>query len=68
MDLKPKKLAVLIDADNSSINSIEPVLEEIAKFGIASVKRVYGDWSSDTLKNFFTSSFMIFDYCTKFIN
>ena len=51
MDLKPKKLAVLIDADNSSINSIEPVLEEIAKFGIASVKRVYGDWSSDTLKN-----------------
>ena len=32
MDLKPKKLAVLIDADNSSINSIEPVLEEIAKF------------------------------------
>lgn len=51
MDLKPKKLAVLIDADNSSINSIESVLEEIAKFGIASVKRVYGDWSSDTLKN-----------------
>ena len=51
MDLKPKKLAVLIDADNSSVNSIESVLEEIAKFGIASVKRVYGDWSSDTLKN-----------------
>lgn len=27
------------------------VLEEVAKYGIASVKRVYGDWSSDTLKN-----------------
>jgi len=50
MDLKPKKLAVLIDADNSSVNSIESVLEEVAKYGIASVKRVYGDWSSDTLK------------------
>lgn len=50
MDLKPKKLAVLIDADNSSVNSIESILEEVAKYGIASVKRVYGDWSSDTLK------------------
>ncbi|MCY6412792.1 NYN domain-containing protein [Acinetobacter sp. VNH17] len=50
MDSKPKKLAVLIDADNSSVNSIESVLEEVAKYGIASVKRVYGDWSSDTLK------------------
>lgn len=46
-----KKLAVLIDADNSSVNSIESVLEEVAKYGIASVKRVYGDWSSETLKS-----------------
>lgn len=51
MDVKPKKLAVLIDADNSSINSIQSVLEEIAKYGIASVKRVYGDWSNESLKN-----------------
>lgn len=46
-----QKLAVLIDADNSSISSIGPILEEIAKYGIASVKRVYGDWSNDSLKN-----------------
>ncbi|MCH4246966.1 NYN domain-containing protein [Acinetobacter populi] len=46
-----KKLAVLIDADNSSVNSIQSVLEEVAKYGIASVKRVYGDWSSETLKS-----------------
>ncbi|MFT0695182.1 NYN domain-containing protein [Acinetobacter bereziniae] len=45
-----KKFAVLIDADNSSVNSISSVLEEVAKYGIASVKRVYGDWSSDSLK------------------
>lgn len=51
MENQSKKLAVLIDADNSSINSISLVLEEVAKYGIASVKRVYGDWSSDTLKN-----------------
>ena len=45
-----KKFAVLIDADNSSVNSISSILEEVAKYGIASVKRVYGDWSSDSLK------------------
>jgi hypothetical protein len=51
MDIQTKKFAVLIDADNSSINAIPSVLEEVAKYGIASVKRVYGDWSSETLKN-----------------
>ena len=51
VDIQTKKFAVLIDADNSSINAISSILEEVAKYGIASVKRVYGDWSSETLKN-----------------
>jgi len=42
----PAKLAVLIDADNASADIIEALLEEIAKYGTASVKRIYGDWSS----------------------
>lgn len=46
-----KKFAVLIDADNSSHRSIEPILEEIAKYGIASVRRIYGDWSVETLQS-----------------
>lgn len=46
-----KKLAVLIDADNASLATIHLVLEEVAKFGVASVKRIYGDWSSEALKN-----------------
>ena len=50
MEIQTKKFAVLIDADNSSINAISSVLEEVAKYGIASVKRVYGDWSSEALK------------------
>jgi len=50
VEIQTKKFAVLIDADNSSINAISSVLEEVAKYGIASVKRVYGDWSSETLK------------------
>lgn len=40
-----KKLAVLIDADNVSADIIKPLLAEITQYGIASVKRIYGDWS-----------------------
>ncbi len=45
MNITDKKLAVLIDADNAPADIIHPLLEEIAKYGIASVKRIYGDWS-----------------------
>lgn len=53
MENKVHKLAVLIDADNSSVHSISSILEEVAKYGIASVKRVYGDWSNPTLKGWY---------------
>lgn len=46
---KQQKLAVLIDADNASAAVAEEMFAEIAKYGIASVKRIYGDWSSHTL-------------------
>ncbi len=48
-NLKPDKLAVLIDADNTTATCAQDLLEEIAKYGIASVKRIYGDWSSPAL-------------------
>ena len=47
---KNMKLVILIDADNASADIIEPLLEEIAKYGVASVKRIYGDWSNGNLK------------------
>lgn len=53
MENQGKKLSVLIDADNASISSISFILEKIAKFGIASVKRVYGDWSNPALKGWY---------------
>ena len=46
---KQQKLAVLIDADNASAAVAEEMFAEIAKYGLASVKRIYGDWSSPTL-------------------
>jgi len=41
-----RRLAVLIDADNAQPTVIEGLLAEIAKFGVAGVKRIYGDWTS----------------------
>ncbi|MDE1169172.1 MAG: NYN domain-containing protein, partial [Pseudomonas sp.] len=43
------RLAVLIDADNASAAITEGLFEEIAKYGTASVKRMYGDWTSPNL-------------------
>ena len=42
-------LAVLVDADNVPPSKIGPVLTEVARFGTASVKRVYGDWTTPNL-------------------
>ena len=39
-------LAVLIDADNAPPGVIEGLLAEVAKYGVASVKRIYGDFTS----------------------
>ncbi len=47
---RQKTLAVLIDADNTSPAIVEPLFAEIAKFGVASVKRIYGDWTSPNLR------------------
>ncbi len=43
------KLAVLIDADNASATLVKELLEEVAKFGTATVKRAYGDWTGQQL-------------------
>jgi uncharacterized LabA/DUF88 family protein len=40
------KLAVLIDADNAQPATFEYLLQEIAKYGEATVKRIYGDFTS----------------------
>jgi uncharacterized LabA/DUF88 family protein len=44
------RLAVLIDADNAQPAIVDALLAEIAKYGIAHVKRAYGDWTTGTLR------------------
>lgn len=43
------RLAVLIDADNASAAVVKELLEEVAKYGTATVKRAYGDWTTQNL-------------------
>jgi uncharacterized LabA/DUF88 family protein len=45
-DEEQRRLAVLIDADNAEASVIEGLLAEVAKYGVASVKRIYGDFTS----------------------
>lgn len=44
------KLAVLIDAENAQSRIVDGLLAEIANYGTASVKRIYGDWTGPGLK------------------
>lgn len=46
--LEDKKFAVLIDADNISAKYISYVLDEISNYGVATYKRIYGDWTKHT--------------------
>jgi len=43
--IKDLRLAVLIDADNISYSNIRKMLEEIAKYGTPTFKRIYADWT-----------------------
>ena len=49
------QLAVLIDADNAQASLVEPLLAEITKYGTASVKRIYGDWTTPNLGSWKTT-------------
>lgn len=43
--LQEKRFAVLIDADNVSAKYIKYILDEISNYGVATYKRIYGDWT-----------------------
>jgi uncharacterized LabA/DUF88 family protein len=50
-EINSPRLAVLIDADNTSARIVDGLFEEIAKLGEASVRRIYGDFSGSRLKS-----------------
>src|SRR6201991_2519135 len=51
---KDLKLAVLIDADNVPYSNVKEMLEEIAKNGTPTIKRIYADWTKPTVSGWKT--------------
>ena len=48
-DESSSALAILIDADNASPSIVKGLIDEIAKLGRATVRRIYGDWTTPNL-------------------
>ena len=48
---KEARIALLIDADNSSAAKIELILNELSTFGVTNVRRAYGNWEMNELKS-----------------
>lgn len=68
---RTRRFAVLIDADNTSPRIVAGLFEEIAKFGEASSRRIYGDFSSprskgwaDVLQKYAIDPYQQFAYTT----
>jgi len=50
MDEIKQKIALFIDADNAPASKFEDVLSEVAKYGVVTIRKAYGNWKSPTLK------------------
>src|SRR5436305_9914947 len=68
---RTRRFAILIDADNTSPKIVAGLFEEIAKFGEASSRRIYGDFSSprskgwaDVLQKYAIDPYQQFAYTT----
>ncbi|WP_022664302.1 NYN domain-containing protein [Desulfospira joergensenii] len=50
MDESKQKIALFIDADNAPAGKFEDVLSEVAKYGVVTIRKAYGNWKNPTLK------------------
>jgi len=50
MDEPKQKIALFIDADNAPASKFEDVLSEVAKYGVVTIRKAYGNWKNPSLK------------------
>ncbi len=50
MDESKQKIALFIDADNAPASKFEDVLSEVAKYGVVTIRKAYGNWKNPSLK------------------
>ncbi|GJM04397.1 MAG: hypothetical protein DHS20C09_03880 [marine bacterium B5-7] len=46
-----QKIALFIDADNAPASKFEEVLSEVAKYGVVTIRKAYGNWKNTSLKS-----------------
>ncbi|MEX0963508.1 MAG: NYN domain-containing protein [Pseudohongiellaceae bacterium] len=51
MDETKQKIALFIDADNAPAAKFDDVLSEVAKYGVITIRKAYGNWKSTHLKS-----------------
>lgn len=51
MDDLKQKIALFIDADNAPASKFEDVLSEVAKYGVVTIRKAYGNWKKASLKS-----------------
>ncbi len=51
MDELKQKIALFIDADNAPANKFEDILSEVAKYGVVTIRKAYGNWKNPSLKS-----------------
>ena len=45
-----RQIAMLIDGDNAQASLIESMLSEAGKYGVVTIRRIYGDWTMENMK------------------
>jgi len=51
MDKTKFNIAVLIDGDNAQAKLIKEILEEVSRYGKATIRRIYGDWTTSQMNS-----------------
>ncbi|MCG6877537.1 MAG: NYN domain-containing protein [Deltaproteobacteria bacterium] len=50
MEIEKERIAVFIDADNAPAKKIDMILSELAKYGVVSIRKAYGNWKKASIK------------------
>ncbi len=50
MEIKTERIALFIDADNAPAKKIDMILSELAKYGVVSIRKAYGNWKKASIK------------------
>lgn len=51
MEYQTKRIAILVDGDNAQARLLKPILEEVSKYGKATIRRIYGDWTTPQMNS-----------------